>query len=306
MRRFFVSIVVTVALCIAFLVFVAGIRPSTTGLVILALGLPMLAAVFAAISALGPKFSPTPTLTPIMAWVLAPVLATFMTAGYLKATQDQTSGLHPTDVATVSELVPRGEPEDATLVPDKTVPPPAETASKKSRSASPPLPAAGLSALPQSVTAPLPDTLVSPDIPGSLLFPDAAMPVPDGFVPAQDQALEATAGIRPSDALAVPDASVPASNPSVEASAEATAGIPPSDALAVPDASVPASDPSTEATADVPLAPDRSAEPLVPLVAGTSDTAILTAPPVPRSRPCGGVWPPCAGSTEPVSSTTIW
>jgi hypothetical protein len=312
--KFFVSIVVTVALCIAFLVFVAEIRLSTAGLVILALGLPMLAAVFAGISALGPKFSPSPTLTPIMAWVLTPVIATFMTVGYLKATQDRASSLHPTDVATVSEMIPTVEPEDA-LVPDKAVAPPAETGSQMSQTASPPRPAAGMPTLSQPVTAPLPGALASPEIGRSVLFSDGlAVPNASAAAPSMETTAEAITGSPPLEALAVPGAFAPAPDPSMEAAAEAIVGSPRSEASTVPGASVPASDPSIEATADVPLPSDRSAEPIVPPVAaevssrepGTSDTAIVTAPPVPRSRPCGGVWPPCAGSTEPVSSTTIW
>src|ERR671922_2280398 len=96
MRAFIVSLtlVVSVAFCIAFLVFVAGVRPGTSLLVTLALGLYMLAALFAALSALGPKYRPTPMLTPTMAGSLAAALATvIIIVGNLQASPGQRAAL---------------------------------------------------------------------------------------------------------------------------------------------------------------------------------------------------------------------
>src|SRR3990167_6994843 len=148
MRALIVSftLIVSVAFCVAFLVFVAGIRPGTTVLISFALGLFMLAALFAAMSALGPKYAPTALLTPTMAGSLAAALATtIVIASNLQASQGQ-------------RAAPRANPP----------PPPA-----------PPPPTPPDAAPPQPPTVePLP--IIGPAAPGPL--PDATVATPDASV----------------------------------------------------------------------------------------------------------------------------
>lgn len=72
------ALVVSVTLCMVFLALFAGIGGSTAVLATVGLGLFMVAALFAAISALGPKFRPTPLLTPTMAGTLSAAALTMV------------------------------------------------------------------------------------------------------------------------------------------------------------------------------------------------------------------------------------
>jgi hypothetical protein len=74
----FFALAVSVAVCVAFLVYVAGIHLEPDLLLTLCLGLLMVAGLFAAISAIGPKYAPTPILTPTIAGAAAAVAATVL------------------------------------------------------------------------------------------------------------------------------------------------------------------------------------------------------------------------------------
>lgn len=235
MRILVISIVATVAFCMAVLVFVAGIRPGATGLVSLSLGLLMLAALFAAIAALGPKFSPSPTLTPTMAGVLTVLFVTVAIAA-----SSQTGPRQPaTDAATASEFVPAGRPAidfEAATSPAPRV----ASVLPDVKPTSPPVSEPGL----------------SQPVPATSPYPLASSPYP----------------------LASPEI------PTVFFSSDAP--------MAIPATSQPASEPSMAAPTTAPVPPIRPADPFAPLVA-TETATMPTAPPVPRSRPCGGAWPAC-------------
>jgi hypothetical protein len=116
MRALIVSLtlLVSVVFCVAFLVFVMGMRPGTPVLVSLGLGLFMLAALFAALSALGPKFRPTPMLTPTMAGTLAAALATVLViVGNAQQPPRQQLAAPAVTPPTQSEMVPRNMPNIA-------------------------------------------------------------------------------------------------------------------------------------------------------------------------------------------------
>ena len=124
MRAFIVSIVLAVAVvvCVAFVALFAGPNVSSAMLASLGLAISMVAALFAAIAALGPKFRPTPVLTPAIAGTAAAALTTVaIVAGSAHFGQAHRAAMHA------------GEPARVTT-------PPAEVQSKASGPAPIPFP----------------------------------------------------------------------------------------------------------------------------------------------------------------------
>jgi hypothetical protein len=255
------TLLVSVAFCVAFLVFVMGIRFDTPVLVSLAFTLFMLAALFAAISALGPKFRPTPMLTPTMAGTIAVVLTTLLVAvGHAELPARQQVAAPSVAPPAVAEMTPQEMPEIAAAPKVRSVDPPAM--------ASPALPADMLNPPTVEQYRPLAD-LVEPVSPSE---PRMAMP-----------ALSPT----PNDAPASTD--VAAVDPSPTAAAEAALkNLPPATAEpAVPQPETPlsfAQDSFDSSGANSGASSGVSASPNV---------AAAITPPLPRSRPCGADGPPC-------------
>jgi hypothetical protein len=127
MRALIVSLtlLVSVAFCVAFLVFVMGMRPGMTVLVSLGLGLFMLAALFAALSALGPKFRVTPMLTPTMAGTVAAALATILIVAGNREYAPRQPAAPAVASPAVSEMTPQKMPEIAAAPEVRSVEPPA-------------------------------------------------------------------------------------------------------------------------------------------------------------------------------------
>ncbi len=173
------SLAMIVALLVGTLVVFGGVRVNPTLLTLLGGGLFMVAVLFACISAIGPKYRPTPALTPIMASAAA-LAATFVLVANLQLSSGQASAFRtsPPQPET-SEPVPQArsvepdevpaelslpEPPDDAFV---AIPPPDDVPMDAPPIADEPPATAALQSEPTPMTA--------PTVPGATTVP---IPVP--------------------------------------------------------------------------------------------------------------------------------
>jgi len=314
MRAFIISIalLVSVVCCIAFLVLVAGVSPSAALLVSLALGLFMMAVLFAAISAIGPKFRPTPLLTPMMAGtVVAGLITVLISVGNQQYSREPraasgfadppaTSDLGRTQppVVTISPAAPiAAEPETRTV---RAVGPTPADAADETEPVVPPPPAVTSAPADDGAATPPTDpsaaVVSSPSAPASVdTATTTSAPLPSVLAPANTPAPPTAA---PTAVIApLPSAPAPAQDPAAT-SPEGPLVLVPVDLLNNDAATPAAAADSSPSDPPVPLAPSA------PLVLSTDsfDTSITNAdspapttptPPLPRSRPCGVGGLPC-------------
>jgi hypothetical protein len=262
MRAFVVtlSLAIVVALLVGTLVTFGGVRVTETRLVVLGGGLFMVAVLFAAISAIGPKARPTPALTPIMAGMSgATFAAALILAAHLHLSTGQAASFRT------------GEPERATSEKAEPVP--------DARSVEPELPEPAPDAF---VAIPAPEEAPAGDVSGDDVpmdeppSEDLPMDVPP------DEATSETAALPPADPLTqtAPSAGapgvVPIPVPRPRSPSETPEKLLPGETFTLSDQPF---DPST-----VTGAPRATTSP--------QSTAPIT-PPLPRSRPCGAGGPPC-------------
>lgn len=268
------ALVVSVAICMVFLAFFAGVGANGTVFVSSGLGLLMVAALFAAISALGPKFRPTPLLTPTMAGTIGAAVMTLaiIVTGNLdlhaqRAAQRQSAPPPATSPAPVvpSEvtLAPAPSPPPVQSTPPvQSAPPVVEMTPAMPMAPEPRVPPARMAAPAQNVPPEEPGPL--PESVESVLVAPAADIAPTGVEEPADAAI-LESGAQAALAPAGPPAQVPIPLPPIPPRLPA-----PSDALVLSEE---AFDPSSTST--------------------VANTPFIPTPPLPRSRPCGEDGPPC-------------
>ncbi len=251
----------TAGACVLVLVSVGVLRLNGGQVVGAGGALLLIAVLAAAVSALGPKYRPTPLLTPISAGIFAALLAT--TAVYAAHSQ-----IAPKSRAAVAAREVKVKPVTR---PVKTAP---------------------VVAIAPTEPEPLPEPKAV-----RLLDPGfdvgASAPVPQGTqVPPPNAAPAAVAAV-----AAVQDdiAPAPAAVPAPRAAAPGRAGSPAKTAAVPLPAAAPATDPDApinlQATFDVSAPVQPKAGP--PLALATIVDEPSATPPRPRIRPCGGAAPAC-------------
>jgi hypothetical protein len=258
MRALIVSLVlfVAAAICMTFVVLFAGLNANSATLASMGLGIFMVAALFAAIAALGPKSQPTPLLTPAIAGTVAAALTTaaIITAS-VRGVEAHRAALRigePAEVATpLTEEPSAASPPAPVQFPGVAIVPAAQT----------PLP---ILALPADVMA------LEPPMPESIVEPQSMPPEANAAATMVD---DTSAGASPAD---TPDQMpLPAGRPQSRDSADGPIPIPP-----IPPA-------STAGRVLSEAAFDTSGPPTV------RESTSAASPPLPRSRPCGAGGPPC-------------
>jgi hypothetical protein len=296
-----VLLLTAAAVCVLALLATGVIHPRIAHLVAAGGAILIVAILAAAISALGPKFRPTPLLTPLFAGVFAALLAT--TAIYAVHAQitPKRSAVATVDIKPAAEPAAKVEPVKAAPliekassepdpVPDAAQPPPGFTPMfdtamfAQSDKAQDQLPVE--QAEDQQPAADQPETTAeSPLLPedeadnsaiGGPLVRVAAAATP----PAKAEAIPAAAETEKEATVAVAKIPVPATAP--DASAETAQ--PAADTPVNLAASFDPSGPVVQAADGPPMALDA-------VEAAPAHTAAI--PPLPRIRPCGGDGPAC-------------
>ncbi len=298
-----VLLLVVAAACVAILVVAGILNPRPTYMAIAGAAILIVATLGAAISALGPKYRPTPLLTPLFAGVLAAFLATV-------AIYAAHAHFVPNRAAVASaEVKPAAKPAKPAK-PPKTMVQPVKAETDKAPVA-PDLAAAP----PPPPAAPAPAAVPSFD-PATFTPPAANA---EAVVPA---APAAAADVQPAMAeVATPKepAGAATAKPAAETTPVNVAAVAPPTQAA--DKAGPADGAKKPPVAAIPLpaaAPDKTArqspdqpvnltsgfdpsgpvaaEPGAPMALDAADVAAVhhaAIPPLPRIRPCGGAGPAC-------------
>jgi hypothetical protein len=257
------SLAMIVAFLVGILVIFGGVRVDETILVLFGGGLFMVAVLFAAISAIGPKFRPTPALTPIMAGTSA---ATFTSALILAAHLHLSAGQAASFRA--------GEPQRA--APEATEPVP-EARTVEPEAPDPPDAFASVSPAEEEPVGDVSGDDVPMDEPPIEGLP---MDIPTGE-PSETAALPSADPMSTTDpAIAPGSAPVPIPVPRPRSPSETPEKLEPGETFTLSD------QPFDSST--ITAAPRGSR----PSAAPPPSTAPIT-PPLPRSRPCGAGGPPC-------------
>ena len=295
-----VLLLAVTAFCVVALVAIGALSPRIAHMVAAGGVILILAILAAAISALGPKYRPTPLLTPLFAGVFAALLA----SSAIYAVQAHIAPKRSA-VAAAEATTPIQPAAEATAEPVKTAP--------MMASAEPDVPAAPQGPAPSVPNFDSGDFAATPTLPT-----DAEAPAPPVVQPA------ATETVQPPPADAATGSAMDAANggamdgPAVDG---ANVAAPPAQAAAAPADSgsakkepvvlakipVPAAAPGAAAkqTADKPVDlvagfdPSGPAEPVAagpPMALDAADAVPAhhaAIPPLPRIRPCGGAGPAC-------------
>lgn len=311
-----VALLVSVILCLAFLVLSGGIRINAALLVSLALGLFMIAVLFAAISAIGPKFRPTPVLTPIMAGtVVAGLITVLVGVGGQQKPREQPATSSLADRPLSSDLVP-AEPPIVTTSPSAPLVsnPDGGTETRPIRVLGPTPGGPAEDPVPDVSSEPAPDlplaesgavpVVAAPEEPAisppneTATFDGAATALPPGLTEPAPVNVPASPSAEPAAVTAPgPSAPAPPQNPAATTPSGPIVLIP-TDLTGAPTATPPE---GTELAPIDPSVPPALSEPLA-LGTDTFDTSDPNAlapvsstptPPLPRSRPCGVAGLPC-------------
>lgn len=278
MRALIVSLVlgVAVVICMAFVVLFAGLNANPATLARAGLGVFLVATLFAAIAALGPKSRPTPLLTPAIAGTAAATVTTVAIIALTQIGQSQRAALTTSEPAKIDEAASQA------AMPTPKAPPPA--------SAAEPIQFPGAAIVPVTPTSsPTPAMLDADMSPARADEPEGPKLTedPGPAVPPPEQDVVGT----------MTDASLPSLNLDlVPNEAESSAST-----LPQPEIPMAASGSSAAATIPIPPVPPPPTE-RPPLSEDAFDASrppsvrhgtIAASPPLPRSRPCGAGGPPC-------------
>jgi len=279
MRALIVFLVLGVAavICMAFVVLFAGLNADSTTLSSAGLGIFLVAALFAAIAALGPKSRPTPLLTPAIAGTAAAAAMTVAIIALTQFEQSQRAALNTSEPAKID-----GPASQA------AVPTPAPEA-QRAASASEPIQFPGMATAPVAPTSPTPTV------------PDADMATGRGDETAEAELTDvpepAAVSQEPDIAGSMTDELLPRLNLDIiPREAEV-----PASSLPQPERPVAATGSSAAATNPIPPVSPPSAGELrlsedsfdASTLPSVPDSTIAVSPPLPRSRPCGAGGPPC-------------
>jgi len=262
-------------MCLVFLALFAGIGDNTAVLATTGLGLFMVASLFAAISALGPKFRPTPLLTPTMAGTIGAALMSvaIIAAGNLPPGQGQHAGLRQSAPPPAMNPPPVAL-SVVTMAPIPSTPP------VQSR---PPV----QSAPPVVQMAPAVPMTPEPQVPLARM----AAPAPSGpaEVPPAASAPVESVRFAPDADVAPTGADEPAGSSVSESSTQvALAPVGPPAQIRIPLPPIP---PRLSPLSEQFV---LAVQPFDPSSASTvANTPFIPSPPLPRSRPCGEDGPPC-------------
>ena len=262
---------VTAAICVGALVVTGALHPRIVHMVAAGWGILIIAVLAAAISALGPKYRPTPLLTPLFAGIFAALLATtafYAVRAYVSPNRSAVAAVN-TKPATVAPA-PAPAPVRAVVAPDlaATPPEPAMQPGYDTGTFTPPEKAQGQI---QAGVQPLPDNTADNAAMGGPL-----VNVANAVVPPAAAAESPTADAhKPPVAMA----KIPVPTVAPEKVAKRTV------------------DTSVNLTARFdPSGPIEPAAEGPPMMLDTADTVPAhhaSIPPLPRIRPCGGAGPAC-------------
>jgi hypothetical protein len=271
--------------CVAFLVLSGGVDPTGSRIIFVAGALVLLSGLAAAVSALGPKYRPSPFLTPLTAGVFAALIATtaVVSAGH---SQNATKGKAPAarvaerrvpPVAQPKPKVPEAPVVQAAVAQPVVAAPPAPPPQKPVRVLDGSLDPAAVQAAavqkidPAPLLAPKPVALAAPE-------PAAAK------VAAVQEPAKAAAPVAASEA-----ASTAAKKPVAIAAIPNPKLAPP---LPAADSGAPI---SLQTSFDTTTPAAKSAGQPLSLAAAASQSgqAAAAIPPLPRIRPCGAGGPAC-------------
>ena len=293
--------------CVAFLVVSGGVDPTGSRIIFVSGALVLLSGLAAAVSALGPKYRPSPFLTPLTAGVCAALIATtaVVSAGH---SQNVTKGKAP--AARVAEKRAPPAPQSKPKAPEAVV----QTAAVQpavAQPSPPPIPPAPPKAVrvldgsldPASVQAAAPKVDPAPapaPKPVAAAAPEPApKPVSLAPEPAPPPAAKATTAETKVAAVQEPPkaaASGAAAEPAPVAAKKpvAVAAIPspkPAPPLPAADAGAPV---SLQTGFDTTAPGAKSAgQPLSLAAAAGQPSQTPATPPLPRIRPCGAGGPAC-------------
>ena len=253
------SLAIVVALLVGALVMLGGVRVNETLLlVMLGGGLFMVAVLFAAISAIGPKFRPTPALTPIMAGMSAATFTSaLILAAHLHLSTGQAASFRASEPQPAAPEAAEPLPEARTVEPELPEPPDAFAA----------VPPTG-----DEAAGDVPMDDVPMDEPQT---EDLPMDIPPAEEPSTTAALPSTPTETSPSAVDPSTATVPIPVPRPRSPSETPEKLAPGETLTL---------------SDQPF--DSSTITAAPRATAPQSTARIT-PPLPRSRPCGAGGPPC-------------
>jgi hypothetical protein len=272
MRALIVSLAlaVVVVICMAVVVLFAGLNASSVTLAGVGLGIFMVAALFAAIAALGPKARPTPLLTPTIAGTSAAALATVaVIVGTSQFGQAQRAAMRT------------GEPVKVTApAPDIAAAP----APEQPQTAPEAIQFPGITIVP---AGPLPRpaaTTTDVDVPPAKA-PEPSAPEPTEQAAPVPLAEPEIANAAPDTRTADPSPITAPADPAPQEPVANTAPSAPPTATPIPIPPIP-----TPPPAWLVLSEDVYDTSKPPALRSRTDGA---SPPLPRSRPCGADGPPC-------------
>jgi len=267
---------VAVVICMAFVVLFAGLNVNSPTFASAGSGIFLVATLFAAIAALGPKSWPTPLLTPTIAGTTAAAVMTVAIITLTQMGQSQRAALNTSEPAKIDE---RASPA-AMPAPE----------AQRAVSAAEPIRFPGMATAPVAPTSLPTPTMTDADMTPGRTDEPAEVELTDSLEPAVVPPEPDIAGTMTDELLprlnldVIPrEAESPAPTlpqperpeAATDSSAAATIPIPP------------VSPPSTEGLLLSEDVFDASTLPSIP------DGTIAASPPLPRSRPCGAGGPPC-------------
>lgn len=280
-----VLFVLVAAGCVAFLVISGGVDPTGSRIIFVSGALVLLSGLAAAVSALGPKYRPSPFLTPLTAGVLVALIAT---------TAVVSAGL--------SQNVAKGK-APAARVTDRRVPPATQAKAK-----APEAVVQTAAAQPVPAAAPAPPAKAVRVLDGSLdpaavqLAAPKADPAPKPVALATPEPAPAAKAPTAEAKVAVVQEPAKAAAPATEAAA-ATAARKPVAIATIPSPKpappLPAADPGAPVNLQTGFdtttpAAKSAGQPLsLAVAASQSGQAVSATPPLPRIRPCGAGGPAC-------------
>ena len=272
MRALIVSLMlgVAVVICMAHLVLFAGLNVNSTTFASAGFGIFLVATLFAAIAALGPKSRPTPLLTPAIAGTAAAAAMTMAIITLTQFGQSQRATLTNSEPAKIDERASQA------AMPTPEV------------SAAEPIQFPGMATAPVAPTSLPTPTMTDADMAPGRSDEPAEVELTDSLEPAVGPP-------EPDIAGTMTDELLPRLNLDV---------IPPESpapTLPQPERPVAATGSSAAAPIPIPAAPPPPTEELLlsedafdaSTLPSFRDSTIAASPPLPRSRPCGVGGPPC-------------
>jgi len=283
--------------CVAFLVLSGGVDPTGSRIIFVAGALVLLSGLSAAVSALGPKYRPSPFLTPLTAGVFAALVATtaVVSAGH---SQNTTKGKAP-----AARVADRRVPPATPAKPKAPEAPLVQTAVAQPAVIAPPVPppqqqkpvrvldgSLDPAAVQAAAAAPKVDPAPAPK-PVALAAPEPAPPAAAAKAPTAETKVAAVQ----EPAKAAAPAAAPEAASTAAKKPVAVAAIPspkPAPPLPAADSGAPI---SLQTGFDTTTPASKSAGQPLSLAAAASQSGQTAAatPPLPRIRPCGAGGPAC-------------